>query len=185
MGINTQGWNYSASVPSVSPESMRQSAHVFSWTVEPELNHYGMGQVQLQNDLICVEAGLRGSAPGFFMPFVAQASTSAFSSAFRGASVEVCSAVSALWWQALATLAKAAMTIIAMITVPPKKAMFGWRFTSGRPKSQRTLSAQLTPWGRSDSKATWQSAGLSHCPYGLQGFLPHLSGHLGGHQHGD
>ena len=39
--------------------------------------------------------------------------------------MEVCSAVSALWWQALATLAKAAMTMNAMITVPPKKAMFG------------------------------------------------------------
>ena len=36
--------------------------------------------------------------------------------------------------------------------------------------SQRTLSAQLRPWGRSDSMATWQSAWLSHCPYGLQGF---------------
>jgi hypothetical protein len=22
------------------------------------------------------------------------------------------------------------------------------------------------------------------CPHGLQGFLPHLSGHVGGHQHG-
>ena len=34
-------------------------------------------------------------------------------------------------------------------------------------------------------KGDVQSAGLSHCPYGLQGFLPHLSGHFGGHQHGD
>jgi hypothetical protein len=26
--------------------------------------------------------------------------------------------------------------------------------------------------------------GLVHCPHGLQGFLSHLSGYVGGHQHG-
>ena len=30
----------------------------------------------------------------------------------------------------------------------------------------------------------WQPAWLVQCPNGLQRFLPHLSGHVGGHQHG-
>ena len=56
-----------------------------------------------------------------------QASTSAFLSAVSLTSTVVASADLLLYGQgfAVATLAKAAITMIAMITVPPKKAMFG------------------------------------------------------------
>ena len=58
--------------------------------------------------------------------------------------MKVCSAVSGLRWQVLATLAKAAMTMIAMITVPPKKAMFGRRLTRDGPKSVDPINSIQT-----------------------------------------
>ena len=73
-------------------------------------------------------AGLRlETAPGFFMTHVAQASISAVLSALCLTSSVDDASADLLRGQtsALATLAKAAITMIAMITVPPKKAMFG------------------------------------------------------------
>ena len=72
-------------------------------------------------------AGLRlETAPGFFMTHVAQASISAVLSAVcLTSSVDASADLLRRQTSALATLAKAAITMIAMITVPPKKAMFG------------------------------------------------------------
>jgi len=33
------------------------------------------------------------------------------------------------------------------------------------------------------ARVTWQPAGFTQDLHGLQGFLPHLSGHIGGDQH--
>ena len=66
------------------------------------------------------------TAPGFFMTHVAQASISAVLSAVRlTSSVDASADLLRGQTSALAKLAKAAITMIAMITVPPKKAMFG------------------------------------------------------------
>jgi len=103
-----------------------------------------------------------------------QASTSVLlTEVSLGSSVVTSADLSLLYEQppALATLAKAARTMIAIMTVPPKKAIFGWRFMCDWLKSLQTLMAQ--PRNR------WSSLGHNNTfirkAYSPELFLGHLT----------